>query len=42
MENQETNRLEERVIGLVDAIKFTVTLLLTFLMDSEKPVTLKN
>ena len=42
MENQETKRIEQIEIGIVDAIKYTATLLLAFIMDSEKPVTLKD
>ena len=42
MENQETESLAEGEIGIVDAIKFTVTQLLAFVMDGEKPVTLKH
>ena len=42
MENQEIKRLEGTEIRIVDAIRFTVTLLLAFLTESEKPVTLKN
>lgn len=42
MENQEPKRLEEIEIGIVDGIRFTVALLLAFLMDSEKFLTIKN
>jgi hypothetical protein len=42
MENQEVKRLGKGEIGIVDAIKFTVTQLLAFLTDGDKPATLKN
>ncbi len=42
MENEETKRIDETRIGIIDGIKFTVTLLLAFLMDNEKPIIVKH
>jgi hypothetical protein len=42
MENQETKRREEIEIGIIDGIRFALSLLFAFLMESEKPVAIKN
>jgi len=42
MENQETKRREEIEIGIVDGIRFALSLLLAFLMAGEKAAAIKN
>jgi hypothetical protein len=42
MEKQETKRREEIEIGIVEGIKFAFSLLIAFLMASEKQVTITN
>jgi hypothetical protein len=42
MENQQAKRLDGAEIRIVDAIRFTVTLLLAFLTDREKAATQKD
>jgi hypothetical protein len=42
MINQDTEKKEEIKIGIIDGIKFALSLLFAFLMDSEKPVAIKN
>ena len=42
MENQETKRREEIEIGIIDGIKFALSLLFAFLMANETPAAIKN